>query len=93
MQDIFTRTHYWERVVSLTPPSLLSPGKGPLVGGWAPESVRTNGRTQRINFIPMGCILLRGVHVNDVNKICFYLHSQQLRVQVKTYIVYIIYNV
>jgi hypothetical protein len=72
----------------------------------------------------MGCILLRGVHVNDVNNICFYLHTQllitdtcnrlsthlrmahkgrnmlweeynnkiqQLRMQVKTYIVYIIY--
>jgi hypothetical protein len=31
-----------------------------------------------INFIPMGCILLRGVHVNVVNNICFYLHSQLL---------------
>jgi hypothetical protein len=38
----------------------------------------------------MWCILLRGVHVNGVNDICFYLHSQQLRMQVKTYIVYTI---
>jgi hypothetical protein len=34
-----------------------------------PCSEKTN-MLWNINFIPMGCILLRGVHVNDVNNIC-----------------------
>jgi hypothetical protein len=45
-------------------------------------------------LIPMGCILLRGVHVNECKQYMFYLHSQLIRnITVasagKTYIVYI----
>jgi hypothetical protein len=34
--------------------------------------------TEIFGSIPMWCILLRGVHVNGVNDICFYLYSQLL---------------
>jgi hypothetical protein len=45
--------------------SLLSPK----VHHWALLNLKLGKLTQHLNFIPMGCILLRGVHVNDVNNI------------------------